>query len=94
MSVRWQYQVIDVGVFDTGQRLTNALAQLGAAGWELVQVVDKSSNWLAGLERGIAIFRRPVPDGEEPGGPWAELVRRDGTRRPPSDPGAGAEGWM
>ena len=94
MSVRWQYQVIDVGAFDTGPRLTTALAQLGETGWELVQVVDKNSNWIAGLERGIAIFRRPVPDGEEPDGPWAEWVRRDGTRHTPRDPAVGTEGWM
>jgi len=69
--VRWQYRVVNVGMYNTPDRLASVLGQLGSNGWELVHVYDKQSNWLAGMEKGFAIFKRAVPDGEEPPDSWA-----------------------
>lgn len=41
-------------------------ATASAAGWELVAVYDKASNWFAGLEKGFVLMKRPVPTGVEP----------------------------
>ena len=71
---RWQYRVIDLGIFFTGERLVRVLGELGAEGWELVAIYDKNSNWIAGLEKGFALLRRDVPDGSEPDGPWGALL--------------------
>lgn len=70
--MRWQYRVVDLGMFWQRDRLVGALAGLGSSGWELVAIYDKSSNWLQGLEKGFALFKRAVPDGQDPDGPWAE----------------------
>jgi hypothetical protein len=78
---RWQYRVVDVGMFFTGERLVRVLGELGEHGWELVAIYDKSSNWLVGMEKGFALMRREVPDGEEPDGPWGALMFA--TREPP-----------
>lgn len=63
---RWQYAVIDTGAFNTSARLATVLAATGQAGWELVTIYDKSSNWLAGMEKGFMLLRRRVPPGLEP----------------------------
>jgi hypothetical protein len=68
---RWQYQVVNIGSFSAADRLVGALSELGAEGWELVTIYDKASNWLNGFEKGFALFKRPVAEGEDPVGPWA-----------------------
>lgn len=75
---RWQYRVVDLGAFWQRDRLVGALGRLGASGWELVVIYDKSSNWLQGFEKGFALFKRLVADGEEPDGPWAEATYASG----------------
>jgi hypothetical protein len=67
--IRWQYQIVNIGTFNNAERMIEALADLGADGWELAATYDKASNWFAGFERGFLLFKRPV-DGE-PEGPWA-----------------------
>jgi hypothetical protein len=71
---RWQYRVVNVGAFFAAGRLVSTLAHLGEEGWELITIYDKSSNWLANMEKGFALFKRPVAEGEEPEGPWADVV--------------------
>src|SRR5207244_1940641 len=66
-----------------------ALGQLGEEGWELVTVYDKASNWLNGMEKGFALFKRPVPEDAEPDGPWAAAYIVAGTGSQPLGP-AGA----
>lgn len=75
--MRWQYRIVDLGVFWARDRLVHSLAALGSEGWELVGIYDKSSNWLEGMEKGFALFKRSVPEDEEPAGPWAEASRAD-----------------
>ncbi len=67
---RWQYAVVSTGAFNTSPRLTNILSATGRAGWELVTIYDKSSNWLPGIENGFMLLRRRVPAGVEPAS-WA-----------------------
>jgi len=69
---RWQYHVVNLGTINAAERMSAAFGHLGSEGWELVAMYDKSSNWLAGMEKGFAIFKRSVPDGEEPDGPWGQ----------------------
>jgi hypothetical protein len=71
----WQYQIIDLGLFSAAERMTSAFGVLGSEGWELITVFDKSSNWIAGGEKGFAIFKRRVPAGIEPEEPWARWRR-------------------
>jgi hypothetical protein len=66
----WQYRVLDLGAFATVDRLVEALGQLGADGWELAHVIDKSSNWIA-VEKAQLVMNRAVLPGDEPEGPWA-----------------------
>lgn len=63
---RWQYAVVNTGMFNTAERLDAMLAAAGSAGWELIGVYDKASNWWQGMEKGFAILRRRVPDGHHP----------------------------
>ena len=63
---RWQYAVVNVGMFRSADRMTDVLAVAGASGWELVHVLDKGSNWMVGMEKGFMLLKRPVPDGHEP----------------------------
>ena len=42
------------------------LGLAGEAGWELVTIYDKSSNWFADLEKGFMLLRRRAPVGVEP----------------------------
>jgi hypothetical protein len=69
--VRWQYRVVNIGAYFAHERLVQTLGALGQDGWELVTIYDKASNWFDGMEKGFALFKRAVPDGEEPIGPWA-----------------------
>jgi hypothetical protein len=71
MFQRWQYRIVNLGVIDTAPRLQRVLGQLGAEGWELITVYDKASNW-SRAEKGFALFKRPVPEGDEPT-EWAIL---------------------
>jgi hypothetical protein len=75
--VRWQYKIINIGMYATAERLTYVLGRLGEDGWELVHVYDKASNWLTNMEKGFAILKRPVDPGDEPDGPWAEWSREE-----------------
>ena len=59
---RWQYGVINVGMFQSAERMQQVLATAGANGWELVGVYDKASNWLRGMEKGFMMLKRPVTD--------------------------------
>lgn len=67
---RWQYTLVSVGTFSNRERMVEALGSLGADGWELAATYDKASNWFAGFEKGFLLFKREVPDGAEPVGPW------------------------
>lgn len=77
-TVRWQYAIASIGVIGAADRLQTVLGALGADGWELVSVFDKSSNFLNGMEKGFVLFKRPVPDGHEPEGGWAVQVSKSG----------------
>jgi hypothetical protein len=68
---RFQYKIVNLGMFRAPERMVRAFAYLGEHGWELVSMYDKSSNWFAEMEKGFAIFKREVPEGEEPDGKWA-----------------------
>lgn len=63
---KWQYAVVNVGMFNSPERMADVLAQAGSSGWELVTVYDKASNWFAGMEKGFMLFKRPVPRGTTP----------------------------
>jgi len=60
VATRWEYKVVNIGAFQTQERLEPTLDSLGAAGWELVTVFDKLSNWFEGIEKGFVLFKRPV----------------------------------
>lgn len=60
---RFQYAVISVGIFQTPERMSEVLASAGSRGWELVTVYDKASNWLSGMEKGIMLLKREIPEG-------------------------------
>lgn len=62
---RWQYAVVNIGMFGTAIRMTETLGAAGAGGWELISVFDKSSNWIVG-EKGFMLLKRPVPEGLSP----------------------------
>jgi hypothetical protein len=74
---RWQYCIVNLGSFGTGGRLGMALSYFGSQGWELVTIYDKASNWFQGMEKGFILFKRPVPPGDEPDGPWAQVWTAD-----------------
>lgn len=83
---RYQYRIVQLGMFNAVERMAAAFAQLGEQGWELVAMYDKSSNWWQGLEKGFALFKREVAPGEEPNGDWCIVDGRDAFRQPtPSD---------
>ena len=75
--MRWQYRTVNLGSFSAAERLEAALGHLGRHGWELAGVYDKASNWWLGFEKGFLLFKRPVPEGEEPDGPWSEVWHAD-----------------
>ena len=66
-GVRWQYAVVDIGAFHSSARMAAVLGQAGAAGWELITVFDKQSNWIGSMEKGFMMMKRPVPPGIDPG---------------------------
>jgi hypothetical protein len=66
-AVQWQYAVINLGTFNSADRMQRVLGLAGEDGWELVAVYDKASNWLSGLEKGFMLFKRPVPEDIRPG---------------------------
>ena len=68
---RYQYRIVDLGMFSAIERMVESFGELGAHGWQLVATYDKASNWMTSMENGFAIFIRPVADGEQPEGPWA-----------------------
>ena len=86
---RFQYQIVSLGIFNVADKMVNAFAHLGENGWELVGIYDKSSNWLAGYEKGFALFKRQVGEVGEIDGPWAQLVHADQVGKP-HDPTGGA----
>jgi hypothetical protein len=90
---RWQYRVVNMGMFNAPERLAFVLGHLGAQGWELMHVYDKMSNWIQSAEKGFAIFKRVVLPGEDPEGPWAAWTRA--VAKPlPAAPKGTAEGWL
>ena len=68
---RYQYRIVNLGIFDAEDRMLQSFAELGADGWQLVATYDRGANWLQGLEKGVVLFMRTVAKGEEPVGPWA-----------------------
>lgn len=87
---RFQYRVVNLGMFRAQDRMVRVLGDMGSAGWELVVIYDKSSNWLQGMEKGFALFKREVPDGQKPVGPWAEGGHHDEWV---DEAGSGADGY-
>ncbi len=61
-SPRYQFGVVNIGRFNSMQRMQQVLAVAGENGWDLVHVYDKASNWTNG-ELGFMLFRRPVQPG-------------------------------
>jgi hypothetical protein len=61
---RWQYRVVSLGMFNAPDRMAAMLGHLGSKGWELITIYDKQSNWLQGMEKDFALFKRSVPAGE------------------------------
>lgn len=72
---RFQYRIVNLGVFNTAGRMVESFGRLGSVGRDLVGIYDKSSNWIGGAEKGYALFKRVVPEGVEPDGLWAELEK-------------------
>lgn len=68
---RYQYKIVNLGMFNAVDRMVKSFAELGADGWQLVATYDKASNWFQGMEKGFVLFMRTVPAGQEPVGPWA-----------------------
>ena len=63
---RWQYAIVNVGMFNSPQRMASVLSDAGAAGCELVSMYDKASNWFGGMEKGFMLLKRAVPEGVTP----------------------------
>jgi hypothetical protein len=62
-QTRFQFGVVNIGAYGAMQRMASVLAAAGEAGWELITIYDKSSNWFAEMEKGFMLFKRPVPAG-------------------------------
>jgi hypothetical protein len=71
--VRWQYRIVCIGSGYTARNLGIALSYFGQRGWELQTVFDQAVPFTRSFEDGYILFKRPVPDGEEPDGPWSEV---------------------
>jgi hypothetical protein len=82
---RFQYRIVNMGMFNAADRMATVFGALGSQGWELVGMYDKSSNWFNAMEKGFALFKRVVAEGEEPDGAWAEWTMAAEHR--PSPPG-------
>ena len=63
---RWQYAVVNLGMFNSPERMGETLAVAGANGWELVTIYDKTSNWWTAMEKGFMLLKRPVPNDVTP----------------------------
>jgi hypothetical protein len=75
--MRWQYRIVGIGMFKAGDAIGMSLSYFGQHGWELVGIYDKASNWIANIENGFMLFKRPVAPGAEPEGAWSELWSMD-----------------
>ncbi len=62
-ETRWQYGIVNIGMYQASERMQMVLAAAGEAGWHLIAVYDKASNWMNGMEKGFMLFRRTVPPG-------------------------------
>ena len=62
---RWQYAVVNIGSFNSAERMQSMLARAGSHGWELTATMDKQSNWW-NMEKGFLLLKRPVPEGHKP----------------------------
>ena len=71
---RWQYAVVNIGSFNSPERMAATLDVAGSHGWELITVYDKASNWFQGWEKGFMLMKRPVPPGHTPSA-WCVLIR-------------------
>jgi hypothetical protein len=90
---RWQYRVVNLGMFNAPDRMAAVLGHLGSQGWELISIYDKQSNWLQAMEKGFALFKRVVPPGAHPDGEWAKWAYAN-TRGLPKPAKATPEGWL
>lgn len=70
-QARWQYRIVNVGIFGTARRMQEALGTLGAQGWDLVAVLDKASNWIGGTEKGFLLLKRRWEGADDPVDGWA-----------------------
>lgn len=59
-GVVFEYHLVNIGAYNTEDRLRASLADLGSSGWKLVHALDKSSNWIGGKEKVFLIFMREV----------------------------------
>ena len=71
---RFQHAIINVGTFNNADRMAQVLATASRAGWELVTIYDKASNWVGGWEKGFMLLKRPVPEGTSPQ-EWCVTIR-------------------
>lgn len=62
--------------------MVQAFGFLGSEGWELVALYDKTSNWLSGMEKGFAIFKKEVGAGDLEPEQWASWDHADFVGRP------------
>lgn len=75
-EVRWQFGIVNLGMFNSVERMNVALGTAGSEGWQLVTVYDKASNWFANMEKGFMLFRRPVPAGVRlPDAEWCRVIQ-------------------
>jgi hypothetical protein len=56
----YEYHLVNIGAYNTEDRLRDSLDHLGKSGWKLVHALDKSSNWMGGKEKVFLIFMRDV----------------------------------
>jgi Protein of unknown function (DUF2510) len=61
---RWQYAVVNIGMFGAIDRMQLVFGAAGSQGWELIAIYDKSSNWFNGMEKGFMLLKRPVGTSE------------------------------
>jgi hypothetical protein len=83
----FQYRIVQLGMFSTTDRLAMALGELGRDGWELITIYDKSSNWLTGMEKGFALFKRVAPENVADG-EWCIVDERGAHAKSPAQDGA------
>ena len=59
-GVRWQYAVVNIGMFGAMDCMELVLGSAGSQGWELISIYDKGSNRHVGMEKGFMLLKRPV----------------------------------